>query len=181
MRATWRYTEPRDHRVVGDSVAHHEAVTGIAAAQPFDHPARADAVRVGVDQQSQQHLRRERRLPRAAQLVVGFERAQAHHRRRVDDQVDDVALRQPVHHVGRKQEGLTSFRFTKMVRHRVVRVVGEQRSNRASPEPSRPKRTKTRHHDVLEAIMQQALHSALAIFRAAVGPESLVIKAGTFG
>jgi len=28
--------EPRDHRVVGDSVADDEAVTGIAAAQPFD-------------------------------------------------------------------------------------------------------------------------------------------------
>jgi len=34
-----------------------------------------------------------------------------------------------------------------MMRHRSVRVVGEQRSNRASPKPSTPKRTKTRHHD----------------------------------
>jgi len=37
-----------------------------------------------------------------------------------------------------------------MMRHRLARVVEEQRSNRASPGPSTPKRTKTRHHDVPE-------------------------------
>jgi len=143
-------TEPGDHRVVGDGVADNEAVTGIAAAQPFDHPARADAMRVGVDQQSQQHLRSERRLPGTAQFVVSLERAQVHHRHRVDDQVDDVAFRQSVHHVSREQESLTSFRCAKMVRHRSTRVVAQQRSNRASPGPSTPKRTKTRHPDVPE-------------------------------
>jgi len=35
-----------------------------------------------------------------------------------------------------------------MVRHRSTRVVEEQRSNRASPGPSTPKHTKTRHPDV---------------------------------
>ncbi len=130
--------------------ADDEAVAGIAAAQPFDRPARAHARRVGVDQQGQQHLRRERRLPRVAQPVAGLEPAQVHHPHRVDDQMDDVALRQPVHHVSRKQEGLTSFRFAKMMRHRSVRAVEGRRSNRASPSPSTPKRTKTRHHDVPE-------------------------------
>jgi hypothetical protein len=52
--------------------------------------------------------------------------------------------------VSRKQESLTSFRFAKMVRHRSARVVEQQRSNRASPGPSTPKRTKTRHPDVPE-------------------------------
>ena len=118
--------EPRDHRVIRDGAADNEAVTGIATAQPLNHPARAEAVRVGVDQQSQQHLRRKRCLPRTAQFVVSLELTQVHHRHRVDDQVDDVACRQPVHHVSRKQESLTSFRFTKMVRHHSVRVVEEQ-------------------------------------------------------
>ena len=128
--------------------ADDEAVAGIAAAQPLDRPARADAVRVGVDQQGQQHLRSERRLPGTAQLVASLELTQVHHRHRVDDQVDDVAVRQPVHHVSREKEGLTSFRFAKMVRHRSTRVVEEQRSNRSPPGPSTPKRTKTRHPDV---------------------------------
>jgi hypothetical protein len=108
-------------------------------------------VRVGVDQQGQQHLRRERRLPRTAQLVAGLECAQVHHRHHADDQVDDVALGQPVHHVGRKQEGLTSFRFTKIVRHRSIRVVGEHRSNRASLSLSTPKHTEACHCDIPES------------------------------
>ena len=43
-------TEPGDHGVVGNGVADNEAVAGIASAQPLDDPARADAVRIGVEQ-----------------------------------------------------------------------------------------------------------------------------------
>jgi hypothetical protein len=43
-------TEPRDDRVVRHVVADDEPVARVAAAQPLDHPARPDAVAVGVDQ-----------------------------------------------------------------------------------------------------------------------------------
>jgi len=63
-----------------------------------------------------------------------------------------------------------------MMRHRVVRVVGEQRSNRALSKPSTPKRTKTRHHDVAEgdcatgsllatiALSQRSVHLTTGFF-----------------
>src|SRR3954468_5817163 len=65
--------EPRDHRVVRLLLGDDEAVAGVTLAQPLDRPARADALRVGVDQQGQQHLRCERRLSGTAELVADLE------------------------------------------------------------------------------------------------------------
>ena len=118
-------------------------------------------MRVGVDQQGQQHLRRERRLARMAQLVAGLEPAQVHHRHRVDDQVNDVVFRQPVHHVGWEQKGLTSFRCAKVVRHRSIRVVAVswESDDRIARRPARQHRSAPKHAVTTfpKAIVQQAL------------------------
>src|SRR5271166_2739246 len=84
------------------------------------------------------HLRCERCLPRTAQLVARLEGAEVHHRHRVDDQMDDVAFRQPVHHVSWKKQRLSSLWFAEVVRHCPARVVGERLSNRCSPDSSTP-------------------------------------------
>jgi hypothetical protein len=93
--------EARDHRVVGNLRPDDEPIACITPAQPLNRPARADAVRISVDQQRQQHLRRKRRLTRAANPIGRFKPGQVHQTNGVDDQVDDVALRQPIHHVHR--------------------------------------------------------------------------------
>ena len=52
---------------------------------------------------------------------------------------------------GMTAEGAIGFESAQVHRcHRSVRVVEERRSNRASPYPSTPKRTKIRHYDVSE-------------------------------
>jgi hypothetical protein len=81
-------------------------------------------LRVGVDQQRQQHLRRERRLPGVAELVACFELGEVHHPDRFHDQMDDVVFRQPFHHVGWQQRLLASLGFAEVVGNRSVRVGG---------------------------------------------------------
>ena len=49
--------KPRNHGVVRRLVADDKPVTGVAPAQPLDHPARSHPVAVGVDQQRQNHRR----------------------------------------------------------------------------------------------------------------------------
>ncbi len=110
-------SEPCDHRVIGNMLADDEAIAGIAAAQPLDRSARPDPVAVGVDQQGQQHPRRERGLTGASDLAGRLEGRQVHQTDRVDDQVDDVVARQPVHHVDRKKKPLPSIRHSEELRH----------------------------------------------------------------
>jgi len=54
--------EAGNHRVVGDVLADDEAIARVAPAQPLDHPARPHTLAVGIDQQAEQNMRRERRL-----------------------------------------------------------------------------------------------------------------------
>jgi hypothetical protein len=125
--------EARDHRVVRHVLADDEAVARIAPAQPLDGPARAHAVAVGVDQHRQQHRRRERRLARTAELVRRLEGGEVHQRHRLQDQMHDVVLGQPVPHVRRQQEGLAPFRATEVVGHASPRARSRERISPGSP------------------------------------------------
>jgi hypothetical protein len=121
--------EAGDHGVVGNLGADDEPEPGIAAAAPFDRPARADAVAVGIEQQGQQDPRRERRLAGLAHLVGGLEGGQVHQRHGIDEKVDDVVLGQPVQHVDRQQVALAPIRLAEEAGHPVPpRLVGETES-----------------------------------------------------
>ena len=100
----------RDDAVVRHRAADNEPITGVAPAQPLDHPARSYPVTVSVNQQRQHHRRRKRRLPGVADLAGRLKLAQVHHTDRVNDQVNDVVLGEPVHHVDRQQKPLAAIR-----------------------------------------------------------------------
>ena len=109
--------EARDDGVIRNVFADNEPIARVAAAQPFNHPARPHTVAVGVDQQRQENPRRKRRLARPANLAARLETLEVHQRHRVHDQMHDVRRRQPVHHVDRQQEALAAIRCPEEMRH----------------------------------------------------------------
>ena len=69
----------------------------------------------------------------AAELVRRLKGREVHQRHRVQDQMHDVVLGQPVPHVRRQQEGLATFRATEVVGHASPRVGSRQGISPGSP------------------------------------------------
>lgn len=103
--------------VVRNVIANDEPVAGIPPAQPHDRPARPHAAPISVDQQRQQQLWRERRLARANDFAGRLEVAKVHKPDSIHNDVEDVALGQPVHYVDRYKEALATIRFAEELSH----------------------------------------------------------------
>ena len=91
--------EPRDHAVIRHVLADDHAEARVPPAQPLDLAAGAMAVGVGVDQHRQHHRRRKRRLAGTSRPGLRFEHRQVHLLDRIEHEVHQVGLRQPILHV----------------------------------------------------------------------------------
>ena len=109
--------EARNHAVIRHVVADDHPEAHIPPAQALHLAAGAMAVGVGVDQHRQHHGRCEGRLPGTSRPVLGFETRQIHLVDRIEHQVDEVALGQPVQHVHRQQKALPAVGLAEEGRH----------------------------------------------------------------
>jgi hypothetical protein len=96
--------EGRDRVVIRVLVRRHVAHTDVPLGRPLDPSARKDPVGVAVDQQRQHHPWVILGRPGAA--IVGRERADADPLDRLDHEMRQVILRDPVPKIGRKQKRL---------------------------------------------------------------------------
>ena len=96
--------EGRDRVVIRVLVRRHVAHTDVPVGRPLDPSARKDPVGVAVDQQRQHHPWVILGRPGAA--IVGLERADADPLDRLDHEMRQVILRDPVPKIGRKQKRL---------------------------------------------------------------------------
>ena len=127
--------EARDHAVIRHVLADDHPEAHVPPAQALHLAAGAMAVGVGVDQHRQHHGRCEGRLPGTSRPVLGFETRQVHLLDRIEHQVDEVALGQPVQHVHRQQKALPAIRLAEEGRHGGPRVgcgITPQRITRSS-------------------------------------------------
>ena len=91
---------------------------------------------VGVDQQSQQHGWRKRRLAGTAHLARRLEPAQVHQLDRIDHKMNDAVLGKPVHHIDRQQDLLlATVRFAEKMSHDPIPISGVPHAQRIRERP----------------------------------------------
>jgi hypothetical protein len=109
--------EPSDRRVIGLRVRGDHPVGDVLLAGPLDRPRRPRPTAIGVEQQRDHHRRLIGR-PTAAVLAIGaVERGQIHRGNRVEHEPRQVALWQPLPHIGRHQERLLTITRDEPLRH----------------------------------------------------------------
>ena len=108
----------RDRVMVGMDVGGHEAHPDIAVRRALDPPAREDPVGIAVDQQRQHHpgviLRR------AGAAMVHLEGAHLDALDRLDHEVRQIILRDPVPKIGRKQKRLVPLALDEFAHRRIL-------------------------------------------------------------
>lgn len=98
--------EAGDRREVGDEVHADHPECEVRAARRLDRPRGAHARRVGVEQGGEHHLRVVGRPSCTLGRVLIIERGGVEEADRVDQEVGEVALLEPVEHARRKEEQL---------------------------------------------------------------------------
>ena len=99
-----RTPKGRDRVVVRVMVRRHEANPDIAVRRPLDPAAREDPVRIAIDQQRQHHPGMILRRARAA--MVDLEGTEIDALDRLDHEVRQIILGDPITKIGRKQKRL---------------------------------------------------------------------------
>ena len=108
----------RDRVMVGMDIGGHEAHPDIAVRRALDPPAREDPVGIAIDQQRQHHPRVI--LRRAGATMVDLEGAHLDPLDRLDHEVRQIILRDPVPKIGRKQKRLVPLAVDKFAHGEIL-------------------------------------------------------------
>ena len=104
--------------MVGMDIGGHEAHPDIAVRRALDPPAREDPVGIAIDQQRQHHPRVI--LRRAGATMVDLEGAHLDPLDRLDHEVRQIILRDPVPKIGRKQKRLVPLAVDKFAHGEIL-------------------------------------------------------------
>jgi hypothetical protein len=108
----------RDRVMVGMHVGRHEANPDVPVRRPFDPAARENPVGIAIDQQRQHHPRVILRRPRAA--MIDLEGTHLDALDRLDHEMRQIILRDPVPKIGWKQKRLTPITVYKLAHGEIL-------------------------------------------------------------
>jgi hypothetical protein len=117
QRALVTLDEPRDRRVIRPLLDRDHPIGDVLHAGPLDPARRSLPSRIGVQQKRDHHRRLIGRPAPAVVAIAGVELAQIHRRHRVEHEPREMALRQPVPHVGRHQKRLLAITANEALPH----------------------------------------------------------------
>jgi hypothetical protein len=109
--------EPRDRGVISNKVPHDHPIGHVLTTMPLNRPRRTHIRRKRIQDQRHHHRRLIGRATVTISPIVGIELLQLHLGDRVNHKPRQMIGRQPLPHIGRKQQPLLTTTLNEVLRH----------------------------------------------------------------